>query len=402
MPQMGRETKTLQQEKIDQAISILKELNIDTWLIFARETEETPERSWELLAPGGVVWQSALILTPRGDRIAIVGQGDDDTYSKSNYFSEVYSYTQSIREQLRKTLRQINPQQLAINFSKSNSSADGLSYGMYLLLHDYLEGMPCVDRMVSADPIISRLRGRKTAEEVKRVRAAIGRTLELFDEATERIKPGMTERNVASYFHERLDKLDLEPAWGLSGCPIVNAGPNSSPGHGAPSDIKIEPGQLLHIDFGLKVDGYCSDLQRMWYIARPGDPHAPQNLQHAFDSVAKTVQECAKMLRPGVVGWQVDERARQVITGEGYPEYQHALGHQLGRTVHDGSTLLGPRWERYGDTPYGVVEENQIYTLELGVSTDAGHVGLEEDVLLTSGGVDWLSPPQTKLTIIGS
>jgi Xaa-Pro aminopeptidase len=392
--------KMLQQEKLEQAISILKELNIDAWLIFARETEETPERSWALLAPGGVVWQSALILTPHGDRIAIVGQGDDDTYRKSSCYSDVYSYTQSIREQLRESLRQINPRQLAINFSKSNSAADGLSHGMYLLLRDHLEGLPCGDHLVSADPIISRLRGRKTPQEVARIRAAIGRTLELFDEATELIKPGMTEREVAAYFHKRLDALDLEPAWTLAGCPIVNAGPNSPPGHSAPSDIQIEPGQLVHVDFGLKQDGYCSDLQRMWYLARPGESHAPQELRRAFNAVAKTIREAAQVLKPGVTGWQVDALAREVITSEGYPEYQHALGHQLGRTVHDGSTLLGPRWERYGDTPYGVVEENQVYTLELGVSTDAGYMGLEEDVLVKADGVEWLSPPQAQLMLV--
>jgi len=64
----------LQHEKLDQAIEILKQLDIDAWLIFARETEETPERAWELLAPGMVVWQSTMLLTKKGDRIAIVGK----------------------------------------------------------------------------------------------------------------------------------------------------------------------------------------------------------------------------------------------------------------------------------------------------------------------------------------
>ncbi len=400
MLQTGVKADMLQRGKIEQAISILKELNIDAWLVFARETEEMPERSWELLAPGGVVWQSALILTPRGDRIAIVGQGDDDTYRQSGLYSDVYSFTQSIRELLRETLRQINPGQLAVNFSKSNPAADGLSHGMYLLLRDHLEGLPYVDRLVSADPIISRLRGRKTPQEVERIRAAIGRTLALFDEAMAWIKPGLTEREFAAFFHQRLDELDLEPAWSLAGCPIVNAGPNSSPGHAAPGDIRIEPGHLVHVDFGIKQNGYCSDLQRMWYLSRPGESQAPHELRRAFNAVAKTIREAAQVLKPGIAGWQVDALAREVIMGEGFPEYQHALGHQLGRTVHDGSTLLGPRWERYGDTPYGVVEENQIYTLELGVPTHAGYIGLEEDVLVTAGGTEWLSPPQAKLMIV--
>ena len=87
------------QEKLAQAIEILQELDLDAWLLFARETEETPERAWELLAPGMVVWQSALILTQRGDRIAIVGKGDDDAYRNSGYYTQVHSYVQGIRVQ---------------------------------------------------------------------------------------------------------------------------------------------------------------------------------------------------------------------------------------------------------------------------------------------------------------
>jgi Xaa-Pro aminopeptidase len=388
----------LQQEKLEQAISILEETNTDAWLIFARETEETPERSWELLAPGMATWQSALILTARGDRIAIVGNFDEDTYSHSGLFTNVYSYTESIRDVLRDTLVKINPGKIALNFSKSNPSADGLSYGMYLLLRDYLEGTPYLDRISSADPIVSRLRGRKTAEEISRVRAAINRTVELFGEVSGWLKPGVTERAVAAQFHQRLEEWELTPAWEWEQCPIVNTGPHSSVGHAGPSDLKIEPGHLVHIDFGIKQNEYCSDLQRMWYVARAGESRAPQQLQRAFEAVRKTIEESAKILKPGAIGWQVDAHARQVIMGAGFPEYQHALGHQLGRTVHDGSTLLGPRWERYGDTPYGVVEENQIYTIELGVPTDAGYVGLEEDVLVTANGAEWLAEPQVELT----
>jgi len=390
----------LQQEKLAQATAILEELNTDAWLIFARETEETPERSWELLAPGMVTWQSALILTARGDRIAIVGNFYEKTYSHSGLFTTVYSYTESIRDVLRDTLMKINPGKLALNYSKSNPASDGLSYGMYLLLRDYLEGTPYLDRLSSADPLVSRLRGRKTAEEISRVRAAIDRTVKLFGEANGWLKPGVTERAVAAQFHQRLKEWELAPAWEWEQCPIVNTGPNSSVGHAGPSDLKIEQGHLVHIDFGIKQNQYCSDLQRMWYIARAGESRAPQPLQRAFDAVRKTIEASAKILKPGAIGWQVDARAREIITGEGFPEYMQGLGHPLGRTVHDGSTMLGPRWERYGDTPYGVVEENQIYTIELGVATDAGYIGLEEDALVTPNGAEWLAEPQTALKMV--
>ena len=85
---------------------------------------------------------------------------------------------------------------------------------------------------------------------------------------------------------------------------------------------------------------------------------------------------------------------------EGFPEYQHAFGHQLGRTAHDGSTLLGPRWERYGETPFGIVEAGQVYTLELGVTTEAGMLALEEDVIVTATGCEFLEEPQTSLWLV--
>src|SRR5581483_10753003 len=387
MNPLNHEVEMLQREKLEQANSILQELNMDAWLIFARETEETPERSWELLAPGMVVWQSALILTKNGDRIAIVGKGDDAMYRTSGWYTEVHSYVQGISELLRNTIERLDPKQIALNYSKSNPNADGLTFGMFLTLNDILKGTPYAERFISADPILSRLRGRKTPEELKRIREAIDRTLILFDETTALLKPGLTEKEIANHFHERCDEWNVTTAWAWDQCPAVNTGPESNPGHAGPTDLKVEPGHLVHIDFGIKQNNYCSDLQRMWYIARPGETEPPAPLIHAFNAVAKTIQEAAAILRPGIAGWQVDQLAREVITSEGYPEYQHGLGHQVGRAVHDGGTGLLPRWERYGDTPYGIVEANQVYTIELGVQTDAGYIGLEEDVLVTADGV---------------
>lgn len=390
----------LQQEKLAQAIEILQELDIDAWLIFARETEETPERAWEMLAPGMVVWQSAMLLTKNGDRIAIVGKGDDDEYRARGWYTEVHSYVQGIRELLREKIAQHDPKHIALNYSESNPNADGLTHGMFLTLQNILRDTPYVERFISADPILSRLRGRKTPAELKHIRAAIDRTLILFDETTARLKTGLSEKQIAQHFHDRCDEWNVGTAWAWNQCPAVNNGPASSAGHGGPSDIVLEPGHLVHIDFGIKQNGYCSDLQRMWYVLKPGETEPPAHLVHAFNAVAKTIQEAAQILRPGIMGWEVDALAREVITSEGYPEYQHGLGHQVGRAVHDGGTGLLPRWERYGDTPNGVVEENQVYTLELGVQTDAGYIGLEEDVLVTQNGVEWLAPPQRALWVI--
>jgi len=106
-------------------------------------------------------------------------------------------------------------------------------------------------------------------------------------------------------------------------------------------------------------------------------------------------------LRSGVEGWQVDQAARHALVNAGYPEYQFAFGHHLGRVAHDGSTVLGPRWERYGDSPYGQIEAGNVFAIELGVELPGhGYVGLEENVVITEDGAEWLSEPQTELWVI--
>jgi Xaa-Pro aminopeptidase len=69
--------------------------------------------------------------------------------------------------------------------------------------------------------------------------------------------------------------------------------------------------------------------------------------------------------------------------------------------AHDGATVLGPRWERYGQTPYGVIEENNVFAIELGVFVEGyGYIGQEENVLVTAKGAEWLSDPQEEIWLI--
>lgn len=106
-------------------------------------------------------------------------------------------------------------------------------------------------------------------------------------------------------------------------------------------------------------------------------------------------------MKPGVLGVEIDAIARKVITDAGYPEYKYATGHHLGRLCHDGGGILGPRWERYGDTPNRPLEAGHVYTVEPGLMVPGyGYVGLEEDVLVTEDGTIFLSTPQTDLILL--
>ncbi|HZJ10019.1 MAG TPA: M24 family metallopeptidase, partial [Trueperaceae bacterium] len=80
----------------------------------------------------------------------------------------------------------------------------------------------------------------------------------------------------------------------------------------------------------------------------------------------------------------------------------HATGHQVGRHVHDGGVILGPRWERYGDAPYGALEEGNVFTIEPTIlMSPAPSMLVEENVVVTASGAQWLSERQTSLWLAG-
>ena len=387
-------------EKLDQATAILNEFDIDLWLTFVRETSLAPDPALELIYGGDVTWQSAFLISRDGRRTAIVGHFDSENVRALEAY-EVVPYHEGIGAPLLAALAAHDPRAIAVNFSENDVAADGLSHGMYRLLERYLANSPWAGKLVSAADIIYALRGRKSAAEVERVRLAVATTERVFDEIERFARPGMTQREIGAFVHDLIDSLGLGYAWPKPFNPIVTCGPEPAMGHAAPGDAILRRGHTLHIDLGIRQNGYCSDIQRMWYVLDEGETQAPPDVQRAFDVVLGAIRAGAQALRPGVPGWQVDKVAREYIVDNGYPEYMHALGHLLGRAAHDGATVLGPRWERYQGICDLEVEAGNIFTLELHVVVpERGMMSLEEDVLVTKSGVEYLSMPQTALRYI--
>jgi Xaa-Pro aminopeptidase len=391
----------LLREKADQAGALLHETGLGCWLIFARETVIHPDPGIDLVVGTGVIRNSAFLFGAGGERIAIAANFDTANIRATGVFHDVIGYDEDVRGPLLDALRRVDPATIGLNYSTDDVTADGLTHGQWLLLNELLRDTPYGGRLASAAPLLSLLRGRKLPEEVRRVRRAAAVTEEIFALVTAQIRPGISERQVADFVHAEFGRRGRRPAWPADGCPIVNTGPASEPGHAAPrDDLRVEPGHLVHLDMGVQEDGYCSDLQRTWYVRRPGESAPPENVRRAFATVLRAIDAGAAALRPGARGHEVDAAARRVVVEAGYPEFKHGLGHSLGRAVHDGGTLLGPRWPCYGRNTDAVVEKGNVFTLELGVMTDAGFVGLEEDVLVTADGCEFLSSPQRDLIVV--
>src|SRR5215216_793430 len=143
---------SLIQEKVNQAIEILKEQGTGLWLTFVRETSGVRDPALDLLiGANDLTWQSALILTSKGEKIAIIGNLEKDALHRLHVFDEILGYDKSVRELLRETIARLNPDRIAVNTSRNNVHADGLTHAMYEILRDYLKETPYADRLVSAE-----------------------------------------------------------------------------------------------------------------------------------------------------------------------------------------------------------------------------------------------------------
>jgi Xaa-Pro aminopeptidase len=392
---------TIIQEKTEQAVGVLDDLDIDIWLIFARETNEVAEPSLPLVLDEEFIWPGMVIITNNGDSVVICESHDTGTM-ESVGVHDVEPYVESLAEVFLETLQELSPSEIAVNYAEGNSTADGLSHGLYRWLEDTLEGTEFEGSLTSADPVVSRVRGAKSTTELNRIQNAVDAAEDILTALRIAWEPEWTERDVHGFVRNRVEERGLSTAWSSEMCPVVTAGADADHGHTKAGERTVPPGEVLRLDFGVEVDGYVSDMQRLFYHAPRSGEGIPDALQSAFTDVRDAIHAGFDALEPGVVGHEVDAAARSLITERGWPEFAHGLGHQVGQSVHDGGTYLGPRWERYMDTPFKKVHKGEVFTLELGIETEWGYLAQEEMVHVTEDGAVYLTNPQEELWTLNS
>lgn len=248
---------------------------------------------------------------------------------------------------------------------------------------------------VPLDDLVELVRARKDAAEVAAIKRAVEVAEEAFAQLVAELRPGMTERQIAL----RLD--DLMRACGASGPSfetIVGAGPGGALPHWVPSDHEVLAGEPLLIDFGARVDGYCSDITRTLVL---GEPDA--KLREVY-AVVRAMQDAGEeALRAGVRrGRDVDAAARKVAADAGYSEqYLHGLGHGVGMAVHEGPGLPKPRTAEDPKLAAELeaeqakiegIEPGHVVTIEPGIYLPGwGGVRLEDMALVTPDGIELLT-----------
>lgn len=382
-------------QKLEQASKYLQENKIDLWLIFASEGSDPAVK---LLTGLKTVGRTAFLITKENQKYAVCSVIDAQESRDSGLFDKVYTYQNNLPEVLKGLIEQLNPSQIAINYSVDDNLCDGLTMGRYRWLKKNL-GEEISNKFVSSEKMLQKIRSIKTPKEIDTIRQAIKMTQEIYDVVFSKLKVGMTEYQVGEIFLEEMSKRGVVEAGSKElTMPIVMKERIS---HRAPGNAVIQKGDFLIMDFGIDYRGYCSDIARTAYFLKDGETKAPKEIQEKFDAAHEAITRASKAAHPGVIGYEVDKVAREYLLSVGMPEITHATGHQLGQFEHDGGAMFAPRWERYGNAPYGTIEENMVLTLEPTILNDDDYSILcEEDILVTKDGAEFLSKRQDELVLI--
>ncbi len=390
------------QEKIALAIQVLEQENIDMWIIAGQESATNSEPVLAVMTDGEFIGCTALIFNRDGTSAAICTPLDANGYIHHGVFDEVIAFPLSFVQSVADYISKKQPQTIALNYSLNNPASDGLTVGMHKQLQQAFEEAGFTGEVVSAQPIVNVVRGVKLEAEITRIRKACEAAQEIFEAAVSFIKAGMNCQDVYKFFQDEVAARGYAYSWPKSCNPGVFSGLGCPSGHMGAPDFPIKAGDLVNIDFGVIVDGYGCDLQRMYYVLKAGETEAPQKVKEAFYVVRDAIALAAAALKPGTLGIDVDAVARQYVISKGYSDWNASLGHQLGRVAHDGGPLLGPARPRYDrdDLIRSPLLAGFVFTLEPGIETPWGRIGIEENVVIRQDKAEFIIPPQQELYLV--
>ena len=238
----------------------------------------------------------------------------------------------------------------------------------YDLYQRWTDTIPDIE-LIPLGNAIEEIRRHKEPDEINAIRKAIGIATDAFNEIFEKVYPGRTEKEIANDLDYTMKQFGAD-------CPsfdtIVASGIRAALPHAEPTDKKIMQGEMVMVDFGAQVDGYCSDETCTISVGEVNG-----RIQEVFSVVSKARELALEKVKVGMPIKELDMIVRGFIDDAGYGEYfRHGTGHGVGVAVHEAPAI--------NSMAEGILEENMVITIEPGIYIpDLGGVRLEDMVLIT-------------------
>lgn len=300
-----------------------------------------------------------------------------------------FRYTIQAKEQtggefeVREVSGPINHEIIGAELEKQNCVHCGYEED-FMTVRQYAQFRKMKAELGAATSIIASIRMIKTQDEIEKLISAQNIADLAFSELLGMLEPGMTEREVAMELEYFMKKFGAdEPSFDT----IVGSGPNGALCHATPSDRKLTHGDMVVMDFGVRKDGYCSDMTRTIAIGDPVD-----ELKKIYRIVREAQAMTLRAVKPGVEGKKLDAIARECIKARGYGDcFGHSLGHGFGLEVHEGPSASA----RSSD----VLRPGMTITVEPGIYVEGlGGVRIEDCLIITEDG--YINPVSTPKDLI--
>jgi Xaa-Pro aminopeptidase len=295
----------------------------------------------------------------------VVTRGDVILLTDSRYITHAMEATKDVK------IVELQPRTNTLSgicekYAIHSMGFDGVhtTYDVYARWKEHLTGV----EMTPLPAAIEAIRAVKEPEEIEAIKKAVRCATDAFNETFERIRPGITEKEIARDLDYAMERHGADSP---SFATIVASGPRTALPHAEPTDKRLREGEAVIIDFGAQVEGYCSDETCTLSVGEPNDKI------HEILSIVKDALDLGlKSIKAGMPAGDLDMIVRGFIGERGYGEYfGHGLGHGVGVAVHEAPTV--------STQSGGLLEANMIFTVEPGIYVPhLGGVRLEDMVLL--------------------
>jgi len=236
--------------------------------------------------------------------------------------------------------------------------------------------------------LVEALRAVKSPDEIEKIRRSVLLNSQALALTLPLLKPGMTELEVAAELDYRMGRLGAE---GTAFETIVACGRRSALPHARPTSEQLKNNRLLLIDMGASLEGYASDMTRVFHLGKPG-----RKVRALYDMVLEAQLAAIAAVRPGATCAAVDLAARETLQRHQHDQFfTHSTGHGLGLEIHEGPRL--------GAKVESVLLPGMVVTIEPGVYLEGfGGIRIEDTVLVTETGVEVLTPSTKEFLEIAS